>query len=432
MSNSVFHRAQRAVVRAMRFAIPGAVALIALMGAAGAAEVAGSQTRGGAYSTGRVIRVTSLADSGTGTLRAALAATGPRVIVFDIAGPITLTSDITITNPYVTIAGQTAPDPGIALFNGSVRIRTHDVLLQHIAVRPGSARANVDAISIGGGDNLAVEVRNIGLENVSATWATDEAIGIWAPASNAITIRASIIAQTLLSSDHSMGMLIGYGAQGVDVTGNLFANNRFRNPAIHGGASAYVGSNLIYNPGENSIHLYGYANKRGARASIVSNVIVRGPDTANMSVFQAPLSALTLSPGAILYLSGNCLNPPSCNGAQLLPVGALAQGYYVTSSREPPVSGAANVETWVLRYAGARPSNRMAADRAIVDGARNRTGRIIAAPPSNLGASSMQVVRRVAAVPSNAFADAGGKPVIWNWLCQQHRAVGGGPSARCP
>src|SRR5262249_8982263 len=114
-----------------------AVATAAASFANAAPITAGTATRGGATARAKGYHVTSLADSGAGTLRAAVEASGPRFVVFDISGNIILASDLRITAPNITIAGQTAPKPGITLAAASLRVRASNVIIQHIAIRPG-------------------------------------------------------------------------------------------------------------------------------------------------------------------------------------------------------------------------------------------------------------------------------------------------------
>lgn len=86
---------------------------------------------------GKVYKVTNLKDSGEGSLRACVNASGPRVCIFEVSGTIRMGGDLSIKNPNITIAGQTAPSPGILLRGGALRISTSDVLVQHLRVRPG-------------------------------------------------------------------------------------------------------------------------------------------------------------------------------------------------------------------------------------------------------------------------------------------------------
>jgi hypothetical protein len=95
----------------------------------------GFGTRTPAGRGGKVIAVTSLADAGPGSLRAALDNPAPRTIVFRVAGVIDLSTPIRISHPYVTVAGQTAPGDGICLRNAGLVVATHDVLIQHIRIR---------------------------------------------------------------------------------------------------------------------------------------------------------------------------------------------------------------------------------------------------------------------------------------------------------
>jgi len=105
----------------------------------GVAERAGfTATRGGLG--GYVVRVTTLENEGPGSLRAALSSGGARVAVFEVGGVIDLgRKTLKITEPFVTVAGETAPSPGITLIRGAVTVQTHDVVVRHLRIRPGDA-----------------------------------------------------------------------------------------------------------------------------------------------------------------------------------------------------------------------------------------------------------------------------------------------------
>src|SRR5207249_5768066 len=87
---------------------------------------------------GRVIVVTSLADSGPGTFREACEAAGPRIVVFNVAGIIQLTRPVHIHSPYITIAGQSAPGDGICIAGRTTHVDTHDVVIRYIRFRRGT------------------------------------------------------------------------------------------------------------------------------------------------------------------------------------------------------------------------------------------------------------------------------------------------------
>ena len=97
-------------------------------------------TGGGAASFGGrggiVMEVTNLNDSGTGSLRWCIQANSPRTCIFRVAGLITNNSRLAITNPYITIACQTAPGGGIVLgghgaSGETIQIATHDVIITY-------------------------------------------------------------------------------------------------------------------------------------------------------------------------------------------------------------------------------------------------------------------------------------------------------------
>src|SRR5918993_2613543 len=117
--------------------------LVAFPGAEGAGRLAVGG-RGG-----RVLRVTNLADSGPGSLRAAVEAKGPRTIVFDVGGTIRLAKPLIIRNGQVPIAGQTAPGGGITLRDRHIEIAADDVVVRFIRSRLGDeARIESDAFTI--------------------------------------------------------------------------------------------------------------------------------------------------------------------------------------------------------------------------------------------------------------------------------------------
>ena len=99
----------------------------------------GAVSRGGRR--GRVIKVTNLDDSGPGSLRAAIEAKGPRNVIFEVGGIIRLKSDLSIRNPFVTIAGQTAPGEGICIRDATLHLRTHNIILRHFCARLGDELA---------------------------------------------------------------------------------------------------------------------------------------------------------------------------------------------------------------------------------------------------------------------------------------------------
>jgi hypothetical protein len=363
---------------------PAAAAVAGSLPAAGRAA-AFEPTSGG--QNGRVIEVTTLADAGPGSLRAALEATGPRRIIFSVAGEIWPASSLVIREPFVTVDGASAPKPGITLMGQRIRIRAHDVILRHLRIRIG-ARAdgfdpqNRDALAIDGGEGGADPSYNVLVENCSLAWAVDENLQIWGAGCHRIAIRRCLIAEGLQRSihpkgRHSMGLIVGPGVTDVLIEQNLFAHNAVRNPVIHGGATAVVVNNLIYAPETSAFHVYPDKRHGPTRVSVIGNVVIAGPDTRQR------LASLShgVNPGTALYLRDNLSvgvraflddERPGRDGAQASPF-----------VHEPPISlamsqpmPATQVEAHVIAHAGALPDARDATDRRIVSEVRSRSGRI--------------------------------------------------------
>ncbi len=239
------------------------------------AEGFGATTPGGRG--GKVIAVTNLSDDGPGSFRAACEADGPRIVVFRVSGLITLTRKLIIKNPYITIAGQTAPGDGICLRNFTFVIATHDVVVRYLRSRLGDLTAQEDD-SI----TLATGAKNVVIDHCSATWSIDEDLSLAGDVSN-ITIQWCLIAEGLNQSKHAKGPH-GYGslsrANGaVTWHHNLWAHNVSRNPRLgdNYGRPPYptfdVRNNVIYDYGDIASGL----TQGVLKVNYVANYIRPGP-----------------------------------------------------------------------------------------------------------------------------------------------------------
>ncbi|MGQ1948783.1 pectate lyase family protein [Geofilum sp. OHC36d9] len=261
------------------------------------AEGYGKYTVGGRG--GKVYEVTNLNDDGPGSLRNAVEASGPRTVVFRISGTITLNSNLVIRNPYITIAGQTAPGDGICLRRYPLVIGTDQVIIRYLRVRLGNESGDdSDAVSSRYNKNLIVD-------HVSASWSVDETMSIYH--NDSITVQWCIISESMFNSNHVKGAH-GFGGIWGSNHGtyhhNLIANHASRNPRMASG-SGYTDyrNNVIYNWGYNSC--YGGENQQKGTdkfnfttINMVANYYKPGPAT---------------QPGSV---TGRIVSPSSRNGAE--------------------------------------------------------------------------------------------------------------------
>ena len=254
------------------------------------AEGFGTETPGGRGGT--VCQVTNLGDSGPGSLRSCVEASGPRYVVFKTGGTISLKNRLTVTNPNLTIAGQTAPGGGITLRmdpssgtdQGTMQIATHDVVVRYVRFRPGNgggADDSHDAITI-----YKAGVKNVVIDHCSFSWAIDENVNTYDESTD-ITISNSIIAEGLSNAghptgEHSKGLLAGgVNAHNVSIHHNLFVSNMDRNPQISGLSVADVRNNVVYNYGDGSgsgVTLIS-SSKGEPRVNWVGNYYKPGPNS---------------------------------------------------------------------------------------------------------------------------------------------------------
>lgn len=235
------------------------------------AEGYGRHTAGGRG--GRIIKVTNLNDSGPGSLRNAVEATGPRTVVFDIDGTIELLSPLRINNDSITIAGQSAPADGICLKDYPLVINASEVIIRHIRVRPGD-RHNLDSDGIGGG---RYGQRNVILDHCSVSWSIDECLSIYKTEN--LTVQWCLISHSLNSSVHTKGSH-GFGGiwGGYKATfhHNLLANHASRNPrfsSVDGTKWVDFRNNVVYNWGFKTA----YGGGHHAEINMVANYYKPGP-----------------------------------------------------------------------------------------------------------------------------------------------------------
>jgi hypothetical protein len=363
----------------MRFALSGAAALLAALIALGAmaegplglpafpgAEGFGAETPGGRG--GKVLVVSNLNDSGAGSFRGACEAQGPRIVVFRVSGLIDLQSPIRVTEPFITIAGQSAPGAGICLKRNGLAIDTHDVVVRHMRSRPGDISGKeVDGLAIGGSS------RRVIVDHCSVSWSVDENLS---PSGNIadVTVQWSIISEALNRSVHGKGAH-GYGslaraAGGLSMHHNLWASNSSRNPrpGDNYARPPYpvidVRNNVIYNPGG--------GNVIGETVTInyVGNLIKPGPDTVLDAMFN-PTEKYSIP----AFVEGNVVEGRAGYAKWFSkPVEMLAKA---AESPRITASDARIAFLKVLDEVGATLPARDTVDARVVAGVRNGSGRII-------------------------------------------------------
>lgn len=347
------------------------------------AEGYGKYTKGGRG--GVVYEVTNLNDSGVGSLRAAVEAEGPRTVVFRLSGNIELESPIKIKNPYITIAGQTAPGGGICLKNHSLSIDADHVIVRYIRIRPGDLSGkDYDAVS-------ARYVRNIILDHVSASWSVDETVSIYH--CDSITVQWCLIAESMYKSNHRKGSHGFGGIWGSNYSTyhhNLLAHHSSRNPRFASGCgNTDYRNNVLYNWGYQSCYGGETVQKNSdkfifSNINMVANYQKAGPATLPGEVshrIAAPSSRNKAKDYGKWHISGNMVEGNTkvsknnwLGGVQPQDGSEYLEGLKLDKpwpaipiNQETPEEAYASV----LKNAGATLPKRDAVDIRIVDEVKN-------------------------------------------------------------
>ncbi len=350
---------------------------------------------------GRVIKVTNLNDSGPGSLRAAVAESGPRIIVFEVSGYIVLNSNLRITNGDVTIAGQTAPGDGICIRDFEVTVDADNVVIRYMRFRLGDVRQR-ESDAFWGRYH-----QNIIIDHCTMSWSIDETSSFYA--NQNFTMQWCILSESLNKSfhekdDHGYGAI--WGGLYASFHHNLLAHHNSRNPRFNGGSRSGVSNgpypgewvdyrnNVVYNWGDNS----SYGGENG-NYNMVNNYYKPGPGTPSSK--RSRLLDLSISSDIVnyppgygkFYISGNIIhnnsavNSDNWNGVDLrngvdIAIAKLTSPFDVTAL--PTTHSAEIAYERVLSYAGAS-YKRDAVDIRVIDEVRNGTHTYVGSKTGKLG-----------------------------------------------
>jgi pectate lyase len=335
---AVFLAQQDRRARHSKAVVPLLISLLLPCSLLASYEGFGSTTQAG--NQGKVVEVTSLEDSGPGTLRESMRkGDTPRRIVFRVSGAINLQRPLKIKEQsFITIDGSTAPGSGITLEGNALYIQnSHDVIVTHMRVR----HSKIDGLTIRGSHNIVID-------HCSFTDSGDENIGLTQDCHD-VTVSWCIIGDTRPVAElRPKGMLIANfdkpAVTNVSLHHNLFTHESQRSPQVSTVGLFDIRNNVI-----GHWQSYGIRMRRGARGNIVNNVF-----KTETNVRRAIL--LTENPGPV-YIGGN-QGPGDFDVNRL---STASTPFAVAAVSTDPV---AEVEQQVLQKAGAFP--RDAVDRALV------------------------------------------------------------------
>ncbi len=379
----------------------------------------------------RIIGVTTLKDSGPGSLRQAIKSCENCVIVFEVGGRIDLQSPLKIENPGTYIAGETAPAPGIVLYGDGVHIRASNVKLSHLSIYAGKATGKQkagekDALSVFGSSKLTRPLSNIVIRNVSAGWGVDENMSVQGKV-DGVRIERSLIAHGLRAGGHpkgvhSMNLLLGSDVRHVDIIGSVLAASEQRSPRLVSGNTVSFINNIVAMPGAAATHLdIGQNTKQSGAIDVIGNLYIAGKRTycKHPAVSIAP-GFFEVAPITTVYLHDNtfnndakpeCLKPapshPALSHKRLLEV----KGWTTIRSSQLIYK--------VLPYAGSFAAARNPVDSQLMQGIEAGTLNMIESEGDIGGMPAMEEKRHALSIPNgNRYirnkrdADA-----LKRWLC---------------
>lgn len=379
-----------------------------------------------------ICKVTNLSDTGPGSLRTCLEVGEPRTIIFDVSGTIVLKSSLQVP-AYTTIAGQTAPSPGITLRGWHVGVGGDDVLIQHLRIRIGDLPKGH---SYGERDALVPckSCKRLVFAYNSLSWSIDELVNA---ESSETTYLQNIFSEALHSplhhkGPHSRALLItgsydggtATASRNVAVVGNLFAHNMSRNPVLSADATGVVVNNVNYN-----VNVAPKCDDHGEEqlCSVYNNVLQR----AGRFVARADNDSTLIYIGTHLIDGTTYTYPGIWDSRVSTPFGRGVPQANRASTPPITVPGLelkplAGLVDWVLANAGSRPADRDPVDERVVNNVRNETGNVIASQTEVGGWPTLAENYRPLTIPANPHAiQASGYTALEEWLHAFSRVVEG-------
>jgi hypothetical protein len=372
----------------------------------------GRLATGGRFGT--VIHVTNLNDSGTGSLRAALQASGARTIVFDVAGTITLTSRLSVTNGNFTLAGETAPSPGIEVFGFDVLIAASNFIIRHMTFRGANTAGSVDSLGHVNGASNGI------IDHCTIQWGGDESLQFYS--TNTTTMSNITVMNCLILECIGTGNVIFKGTERFTFFRNVMAFAQERHPRIHGGGSASQGSPVktqgeVINCMSYNCAAFGAECQMGDQNStqaapiqfaFVNNWWVAGANTDTSKAMFQTLSG-AWGTGTQLYFSGNS-NPNSrslfTNGLSFNPqVGSAPTGVASGIDSSLIQTAGSSLETDLLLRCGARPNNRDTMTSRVITKITGRTGSNSSTVAGYGGHTAFSTTGQVYNEPANPQSD---------------------------
>jgi hypothetical protein len=331
----------------------------------------GTSTIGGLEGT--VYKVTNLNNTGSGSFREAVSGNN-RLVVFEVGGVIDLNNDDIDVGSNVTIAGQTAPSPGITLIRANISADGNNTVVSHITILLGDDTEGEKDVANIRGDNVV-------FDHVTASWSIDEVLSIHGV--DNVTLYKCIVAEGLqyaghADSEHSKGSLINHSPTNLSLIGCLYTHNAMRGPRCDGG-EIFIANQVNYNwtTGWDEpephwfnwvVHVYG-----GVNVGFVGNVALQGPESVGEIYLDGHISTTNYA-----YMDDNIILDEEGNDLQIYDTNDIVPlndpplwpvGFEALPAHESLYEN--------LRTVGSRPGDRDTHNSRIVRTVANGDGEVI-------------------------------------------------------